>query len=222
MIGYKFTLEELRPVIKVEKIGGNGISFWFAGENTDLPPQQTILDPASLDGWQVATRPNLKDRKTVELFEKKGEHACIQYINTRIANYLLDEFEKVRESCPMDLENQYLKKIDEFYLWFWDRRERSDQKIFERFLNHIHSIRTKNEKLQTWYTIKEASAYLRTSVTKLRELIEAGTLKSYRLDSGKTKSTILLHRLDLDATILFDHSSGLNQRELARLKKYQQ
>ena len=220
MRGYEFTLSEFHPVVQVELLRNEEIQFWFEGENLDIPPSQRLPEEEFWESYIEITRPTLDD-SAVNIYKNQGSEACIRSINTRIANYLLDEFEKVRESCPLDLENQYLKKIDEYYRWFWDRRGKSDEKIFERFLGHLHSIRTKHESPQAWYTLKEASKYLRTGVTKLRELIDAGTLKSYRMDSGKTKSTILLHRLDLDALILFDHSSGLTQRELARLKKYQ-
>lgn len=87
-------------------------------------------------------------------------------------------------------------------MWFWERRTERDTSLFNRFLLHIQSIRTKQNPTPTWFTLKEAGAYTRTGVTKLRELIDSGKLKSHRLDDAKKTSTLLLHRKDLDAVIL--------------------
>jgi len=164
-------------------------------------------------------RPLLDDSKTIDLFHA-DEDECIKHINRRIANYILDEYDKVADTCPVELEKMYHEKIDEFYSWFLERRTERDATLFGRFLRHIQSIRNKQHSTPMWYTIKEAAVYSRTGVTKLRELIDSGKLKSHRVDDSKQTATILLHRKDLDAVILFDRSSGLGKREQERLKAY--
>ena len=219
-MGYTFTLSEYQPVVKVQLEENNTVSFWYDGEDLDLPPMK-IVDGETLDvPWTEEVRPGLKG-SAANILRDQGEEACINHINRRIANYILDQYETVRDNCPVRLEKQYLAKIDEFYLWFWYHRHRSNEKIFARFLRHIQSIRQKSNPPPTWYTLKEASNYMRTGVTKLRELIDAGRLKPYRLDDAKSKSTILLHRKDLDAVILFDRSSGLTARQQSTLKAYE-
>jgi len=69
-----------------------------------------------------------------------------------------------------------------------------------------------------WYKLKEAAPYMRCGVTKVRELIDAGLLKSYRLDQKVEKSTILIHKKDMDALILCGRSKGLQPREQKLLK----
>ncbi len=220
-MNYQFTLSELRPVIKVEVSTTGGIYFWFTGENLSDPPMQKVDEEGSWGPWYPELRPLLEDSKTIRILHDQGEEACIRHINMRIADFILDQYDKVRDSCPESLEKKYLGKIDEFYIWFWDRRQPGDAKIFGRFLQHIQSIRQKRNPPATWYTLREAAVYTRTGVTKLRELIDAGKLKSHRLDDAKSKSTILIHRKDMDSIILFDRSVGLTKRQQERLKAYQ-
>ncbi|MBC8377466.1 MAG: hypothetical protein H8E26_15620 [FCB group bacterium] len=219
-MGYKFTLSEYHPVVKVQLEENNTVSFWYNGGDLDLPPMKTIDGNVSDLPWQDEVRPGLTGA-AVNILRDQGEEACINHINRRIANYILDQYEAMRDNCPLNMEKQYLTKIDEFYLWFWHRRHSSNDKIFARFLRHIHSIRQKTNPPPTWYTLKEAGNYTRAGVTKLREMIDAGKLRSYRLDDAKSKSTIILHRKDLDAIILFDRSSGLSARQQENLKSYQ-
>jgi excisionase family DNA binding protein len=69
-----------------------------------------------------------------------------------------------------------------------------------------------------WYKLQEAAEYLRCGVTTIRRLIDEGLLKSHRLDQRAEKSTILIHRKDMDALILFGKSRGLQPREQKLLK----
>jgi excisionase family DNA binding protein len=64
-----------------------------------------------------------------------------------------------------------------------------------------------------WFTLKEAGEYLRCGVTTVRRLIDEGQLRSHRLDQRVEKSTILLHRKDMDALVLCGRSRGLQPRE---------
>jgi excisionase family DNA binding protein len=219
-LSYQYNLKEMHPVDKVELVDKLGIRFWYSGEDTDSPPMQKQDSEDPGQPWEPEMRPLLDDSKTIGLFNI-DETECIKHINRRIANYILDEYDKVADTCPEALEKLYHEKIDEFYSWFWERRTERDSRLFDRFLRQIQSIRQKQQLLPTWYSLKEAAVYTRTGVTKLRELIDAGKLRSHRLDDSKKTSTILLHKKDLDAVILFDRSSGLGKREQDRLKAYQ-
>jgi hypothetical protein len=216
---YKFSYTEYHPVVKVYLEENDSVSFWYKGEDLDSPPMKTVEGENSIFPWRDEVRPGLKGT-AVKILRDQDEEACINHINRRIANYILDQYEEIRDSCPRKIEKQYLTKIDEFYIWFWHHRHKSNEKIFSRFLRHIQEIRQKTNAPPTWYTLKEAGVYSRAGVTKLRELIDAGKLRSYRLDDAKTKSTILIHRKDLDAIILFDRSSGLNKRQQQTLNSY--
>ena len=219
-MAYQYNLKEMHPVSKIELVDKLGIRFWYSGENSDNPPMQRQDSEDSTEPWEPVMRPLLEDSKTIGLFHI-DEEECIKHINRRIANYILDEYDKVADTCPVEMEKLYHEKIDEFYSWFWERRTERDATLFGRFLGHIQSIRQKQSPTPTWYTLKEAAVYSRTGVTKLRELIDSGKLKSNRLDDSKKTSTILIHRKDLDAVILFDRSTGLGKREQDRLKAYQ-
>ena len=219
-MAYQYNLNEIHPVSKVELVDKLGIRFWYSGENSDNPPMQRQDSEDSLEPWEPIMRPLLDDSKTISLFHV-DEEECIKHINRRLANYILDQYDKVIDTCPVKLENLYHEKVDEFYSWFWERRREQDATLFGRFLDHLQSIRSKQHPTPTWYTLKEAGAYARIGVTKLREVIDSGKLRSYRLDDSKKTSTIIIHRKDLDAVILFDRSSGLGKREQDRLKAYQ-
>ena len=214
---YKFDIEDLLPVAAVQLIEDRSIIFWYGGEDPNVLPTQ-ITDAGY--GREEAPRPLLRDAKTIRIYQEDGQDACVRYINIRISRYILDEFEEGRETFPNRISKLYERKIDIFYQWFWERRQRGDEKLFARFLRHLKAEREKDKQPATWHTLKEAAIYSRTGVTKLRELIDAGKLRSYRLDDAKSKSTILIHRKDLDAVILFDRSSGLNKREQERLMVY--
>jgi len=69
-----------------------------------------------------------------------------------------------------------------------------------------------------WYTLKEAAEYMRCGVTKIRSLIEECRLKSHRIDPRLDKSTIVIHRKDMDALLLFERCRGLLPREQKLLK----
>ncbi len=217
MSKYKFKVNELAPVIHAYLIKEHGIVFWYEGETPEYDPSQIKIEDGAVEEIH---RPLLRDSKTIRMYMDGGRENCIRHINTRIASYLLDEYERNMESAPDTVLELYAKKIDLFYHWFWKQRRKSYEKIFERFLLHVKSRRRRSEKLATWYTLKEAAESARTGVTKLRELIDEGKLKSYRLDDAKSKSTILINRKDLDAMILFDRSSGLTKRQQARLSSY--
>ena len=217
---YRFNLKEMHPVKKLELVDKLGVQFWYEGEDTRLPPMQKQDSEDPKQQWEPVIRPLLDDSKTIGLYHI-DEKECIKHINRRIANYILDEYDRVVDTCPVELEKLYHEKIDEFYMWFWGRRTERDSILFERFLRHIQSIRQKQQLQPTWYSLKEAAVYTRTGVTKLRELIDSGKLRSHRVDDAKKTATILLHRKDLDAVILFDRSSGLRKREQDRLKAYQ-
>ncbi len=219
-MSYKFTLQEFHPVKKVVLLSSNKIEFWYEGEETWISPSQTIPTEGPWGPHEDVFRPVLGG-PAAKIMKEQGEEPCIRHLNRRIANYILDEYERVYETCPVVLEKQYLAKIDEFYIWFWNRRDNSDRKLFGRFLRHIQSIRQKRNLPPTWYTLKEAAIYTRAGVTKLRELKDTGKLKPYMLDDAKSKSTILFHRKDLDSVILFDRSNGLNKRQQQKLKAYQ-
>ncbi len=210
----------MHPVSKIELVDKLGIRFWYSGENSDDLPMQRQDSEDPKQQWEPEMRPLLDDSKTIGLFHI-DEEECIKHINRRIANYILDDYDKVADTCPVEVEKLYHEKIDEFYSWFWERRTERDSTLFGRFLGHIQSIRQKLQPPPTWYSLKEAAVYSRTGVTKLRELIDEGKLKSRRLDDAKKTSTILIHRKDLDAVILFDRSSGLSKREQDQLKAYQ-
>ena len=219
-MAYQYNLKEMHPVSKIELVDKLGIRFWYSGENSDDLPMQRQDSEDPKQQWEPEMRPLLDDSKTIGLFHI-DEEECIKHINRRIANYILDEYDKVADTCPVEMEKLYHEKIDEFYSWFWERRTERDATLFARFLSHIQSIRSKQNPPPTWYTLKEAGAYARTGVTKLRQLIDTGKLRSYRLDDSKKTSTIIIHRKDLDAVILFDRSIGLGKREQERLKAYQ-
>ena len=219
-MAYQYNLKEMHPVSKIELVDKLGIRFWYSGENSDDLPMQRQDSEDPKQQWEPEMRPLLDDSKTIGLFHI-DEEECIKHINRRIANYILDEYDKVADTCPVEMEKLYHEKIDEFYSWFWERRTERDSTLFGRFLGHIQSIRQKLQPPPTWYSLKEAAVYSRTGVTKLRELIDEGKLKSRRLDDAKKTSTILIHRKDLDAVILFDRSSGLSKREQDQLKAYQ-
>ena len=219
-MAYQFNLKEMHPVFKLELMDKLGICFWYGGENADVPPMQKQDSDDPNEQWEPVMRPLLDDSKTTGLFHI-DEEECIKHINRRIANYILDEYEKVADTCPVELEKLYHERIDEFYSWFGDRRTERDATLFGRFLRHIQSIRSKQNPTPTWYSLKEAGVYARTGVTKLRKLIDSGKLRSYRLDDSKKTATIIIHRKDLDSVILFDRSSGLGKREQERLKAYQ-
>jgi len=217
MSKYKFNVKELAPVTHVYLLEDQGVMFWYEGESTEYDPYQLKVE----DGVrEEIPRPLLEDRTTIRIYLENGQENCIRHINTRIANYLLDEYEANYDTAPEAVINLYAKKIDLFYRWFWERSRKTNEKIFGRFLRHLQSQRSKSEKFATWYTLKEAAEYARTGVTKLRELIDEGKLKAYRLDDAKSKSTILINRKDLDAMILFNRSSGLTKRQQARLSSY--
>mgnify|MGYP002640065637 CR=1 FL=1 len=214
---YNFDIEDLLPVEAVQLVLDRSIMFWYGGEDPNqLPIQRKDVGY----GMEEADRPLLRDARTIRIFQEDGSDACIRHINIRIARYILDEFEDGRETFPNRISKLYEKKIDIFYQWFWERRQKGDEKLFARFLTHLRAEQAKDNEPATWHTLKEAAVYARTGVTKLRELIDEGKLRSYRLDDAKSKSTILIHRKDLDAVILFDRSSGLNKREQDRLKTY--
>jgi excisionase family DNA binding protein len=217
MSKYNFKVNELAPVFHAYLVEGQGVMFWYEGESTEYDPYRLSVE----DGVQEEIpRPVLSDKTTIRIYSERGQENCIRHINTRLANYLLDEYESNHENAPDSVIKLYEKKIDLFYRWFWECDRKRNEKIFERFLRHIRSCRKKSEQLSTWHTLKEAAEYARTGVTKLRELIDEGKLKSYRLDDAKSKSTILINRKDLDAMILFNRSSGLTKRQQARLASY--
>jgi len=220
MSRYEFKIEELAPVSQVRLLENAGIMFWYSGETLDEEPGQMVRDRYTKYADEFIVRPLLKDTTTRNAFKDGGEEYCIRHVNKRIAKFLLDKFDAEHETCPASDLELLNKKIDEFYKWFWLNRVSGDNKLFERFLRHLRYSRIKEDTPATWYTLKEAAAYSRTGVTKLRELIDVGKLRSYRLDDAKSKSTILLHRKDLDAVILFDRSKGLTKREQDRLKSY--
>jgi len=217
MSKYEFKVKELAPVTHAYLIKGQGVMFWYDGETPEEDPSQMKIEDGVVEEFP---RPLLRDSKTIRMYMDGGRENCIRHINTRIATYLLDEYERNMESAPDTVIELYAKKIDLFYRWFWERDRKRNEKIFERFLRHIRSCRKKSEQLSTWHTLKEAAEYARIGVTKLRELIDEGKLKSYRLDDAKSKSTILINRKDLDAMILFNRSSGLTKRQQARLASY--
>jgi len=217
MSKYKFKVKELAPVTHAYLIKGQGVMFWYEGETSEDDPFQMRIEDGVVE---EILRPLLRDRKTILICTDGGRDNCIRHINTRIANYLLDQYEASIDTAPEAVIELYSRKIDLFYNWFWKQSRKSNEKIFERFLRHVRARRSRSEKLATWYTLKEAAEYARTGVTKLRELIDEGKLKSYRLDDAKSKSTILINRKDLDAMILFDRSSGLTKRQQERLSSY--
>ncbi len=98
--------------------------------------------------------------------------------------------------------------------------ERLSPEILEVFDSILQRMILVN-RTQTWYTLREAGEYLRCGVTSVRRLIDEGKLKSYRLYQEKEKSTILIHRKDLDSLVLFGKCKGLNPREQQRLKAMQ-
>jgi hypothetical protein len=220
-LAYQYNLNEIHPVYKIELVDKLGVRYWYDSEAADVLPMQKQDSEDPSQQWDPEFRPLLNDSKTIGIFNINGEDECIKHINRRIAKYILDEYDKVADTCPVEMEKLYHEKIDEFYSWFWERRTERDSSLFERFLRHIHNLRQKHSPTPTWYTLKEAAVYSRTGVTKLRELIDSGKLKSNRLDDSKKTSTILIHRKDLDAVILFDRSIGLGKREQDRLKAYQ-
>jgi len=217
MSKYEFKVKELAPVTHAYLIKDQGVMFWYEGETPEYDPTQMKI----ADGIEEEIpRPLLRDRKTIQICSDSGRENCIRHINTRIANYLLDQYEATIDTAPEAVIELYSRKIDLFYRWFWKQSRKSNERIFERFLRHVRTRRSRSEKLSTWHTLKEAAEYARTGVTKLRELIDEGKLKSYRLDDAKSKSTILINRKDLDAMILFDRSSGLTKRQQERLSSY--
>ena len=86
--------------------------------------------------------------------------------------------------------------------------------VLGTILSHINNKRDRSP----WYTLKEAAEYMRCGVTKIRSLIEECRLKSHRLDPTIDKSTILIHRKDMDALLLFERCRGLLPRERNLLK----
>ncbi len=217
---YQYRLSELKPVFWAQLIGGKGVMYWFEGESPDDAPTQELTRDEARYIQEGPARPLLEDKGIVDKLKNYGPEICVHHINKRIAKSLLEEYEHIADTCPKKLEKQYLAAIDRFYMWFWENREKGDEKLFARFLRHLQHQRQVKHKPATWYTLKEAAVYSRVGVTKLRQLIDAGKLKSHRVDDQKSKSTILLHRKDLDAVILFDRSSGLTKREQERLKSY--
>ena len=217
MTRYSFTVKELAPVFHVTLREGQGIMFWYEGESTEYDPFQQKIEEGYLED---IPRPLLTDRKTIRIYSEHGRDYCIRNINTRIANYILDEYESNLDTAPDSVVKLYEKKIDMFYHWFWERKRKANEKVFERFLRHVKVRRERSKQIATWHTLREAADYARTGVTKLRELIDEGKLKSYRIDDAKSKSTILINRKDLDAMILFNRSTGLTKQQQARLASY--
>ncbi|MBT3632302.1 MAG: helix-turn-helix domain-containing protein [Candidatus Marinimicrobia bacterium] len=109
------------------------------------------------------------------------------------------------------MQGQY--SVDELLL-------KMSPEVLELFQSILQRILQQNRPM-TWYTLKEAGEYLRCGVTSVRGLIKEGKLKSYRLDQMKEKSTILLHRKDLDSLVLFGRCKGLMPRERQRLNTMQ-
>jgi len=72
-----------------------------------------------------------------------------------------------------------------------------------------------------WHTLKEAAEYMRCGPSKVRKLIEDGRLKSHRLDPRVDKSTILIHRKDMDSLLLFERCRKILPHE-RKLLKYMQ
>jgi len=95
--------------------------------------------------------------------------------------------------------------------------ERLDPELLE-ILGGILSQLNRNKDRSPWYTLKEAAEYMRCGVTKVRSLIEESRLKSHRLDPTLDKSSILIHRKDMDALLLFERCRGLLPREQKLLK----
>ncbi len=75
-----------------------------------------------------------------------------------------------------------------------------------------------NKDRSPWYTLKESAEYMRCGVTKVRSLIDACQLRSHRLDHTNEKSTVLVHRKDMDALLLFERCRGLLPREQKLLR----
>ena len=82
-------------------------------------------------------------------------------------------------------------------------------------------LRTVKHPRSPWYTLKEAGEYMRCGITTVRRLIDECRLKSYRLDQRVEKSTILIHKKDMDALILCGRSMGLQLREQKLVKHMQ-
>lgn len=219
---YQFRITELVPV-SWARVVDNGVEFWFESEDPDREPRQKLTRDEARYIREGPIRPLIRDRRAVALFREHGNgcEAGIRYLNRMIVGELLDAFEKIADTCPRELEQQYLDAIDRFYSWFWERRVKGDEKIFARFLRHLRHQRQFDQQPATWYTLQEAAAYLSAGVTKIRELISEGTLRAHRLDDAKEKSTILLHRRDLDAVVLFNRSESLTKRQQQRLDSYQ-
>ena len=58
-----------------------------------------------------------------------------------------------------------------------------------------------NSNISHWLRIKDACAYLNIGKTKLRQLINEGRLKHYRLDGQ-----IRIHQRDCDSLLIFEKS----------------
>ncbi len=75
--------------------------------------------------------------------------------------------------------------------------------INEQIVGYLKRIESRQIKDSSpWYTINEASAYLKTSVRSLRRYIKNGNIKSHKTPTG----AIRFHRSDLDSFIMFGKS----------------
>jgi excisionase family DNA binding protein len=82
----------------------------------------------------------------------------------------------------------------------------NDQPTLSDIKSDIGSLQFHIERLEAlvqnritpeYMTIKETAEYMRISVSKVRQLIDQGYLKSMRIGAGQT-SKLILSRLDID------------------------
>jgi len=76
-----------------------GIFFWYNSEKPEDLPSKRVKDHNNFID-EMVDRPPLKDTLTIRKYLDGGTDACIQYINKRIATYLLDMYENEVETLP--------------------------------------------------------------------------------------------------------------------------
>ena len=97
MSKYEFKVKELAPVTHAYLIKGQGVMFWYEGETPEDDPFQMKIEDGVVEKIQ---RPLLRDRKTIRICTDNSRENCIRHINTRIANYLLDQYEANIDTAP--------------------------------------------------------------------------------------------------------------------------
>ena len=72
-----------------------------------------------------------------------------------------------------------------------------------------------------WLTIEESAQYLRIGLTKMRELVNLGRIRTTNIDPESPRRSIRVHRKSLDRYLLFGDKHRLNKYERELLDELQ-